>query len=102
MRIYKPEKVSEILSEMKESSGLLQILEAHKQLKKVWQKIPDPTLKGLDLVVSLDTNGILLIECPSSVTLYYVRSRQGMIESFLHEQMQEFPIRQVNITLSKR
>lgn len=102
MRIYKPEKVSEVLREMKESSGLLQILEVHKQLKKVWQEIPDPTLKELDLVVSLDTNGILLIECPSSVALYYVRSRQEMIKSFLHEQMPKFPIQQVNITLRKR
>lgn len=102
MRIYKPEKVSEILGEMKESSGLLQILEAHKQLKMVWKKIPDPTLKELDLVVSLDTKGVLLIECPSSVALYYVRSRQEMIKSFLHEQMPTIPIQQVNITLRKR
>ncbi len=102
MRIYKVEKVDEILSKMTESLGFLMLAQLHKSLGEAWKKIPDSTLRELDLAISINTDGTLLIECPSSVALTYVRNRRKMIADHLKAEMKGHSIQQINITLSKR
>lgn len=102
MRVYKPEKAGDIIQGMRESSNLLRLLEVHRRLKVVWQKVPDPTLRQLDLMVRVDAEGRVQIECTSSVALAYVRSRRQMIENFLRQNLQNYNIQNVTITLQKR
>ena len=83
MKRTEPEKVSSLLKDLIKENDLLKLAEAHEELGRLWETIPDDTFSKLSLELKLSTDGILEVLCPSGVALNYVRLRRPLLESHL-------------------
>ncbi len=99
MKRTEPEKVSRLLKGLIKDNDLLKLAEAHEELGRLWETIPDTTFANLSLELKLSTDGVLEILCPSSVALNYVRLRRPLLERHLSGFMQKHGISRLVFSL---
>lgn len=99
MRKYTSDHISKLLDEKRDELELLSLIKKHQVLKSAWDKIPDPRLKRVNIELMITNEGTLIIQCPSSVLLNYVRRQRSMIISHLSSFMREYKIKSLEIVL---
>ncbi|MDO4695295.1 hypothetical protein [Porphyromonas sp.] len=100
MKRYTSEKVDSLLNKMDEELPVLKAIKRQKKLEEEWKKISDTTLKRLDIKASIDSEGVLRLLCPSTVSLDYVKRQRPLIEERLANFMEEWEISHIHIILA--
>lgn len=99
MRKYTSEHIGKILKKKSKEMELLVLVGKYQKLKEIWAKIPDPTLQKLEPEFLITKEGKLIIQCPSSVQLNYLRRQGTLIQRHLEVFMAEEAITSLEIAL---
>lgn len=102
MRRYTSDHISIILKEKCDELELYNMAKMHQQLKEQWKHIPDPRLRTIAIDFFITKERKLIIECPSSVLLNYVRRQSPLISNHLATFVSEFEITSIEITLGDK
>ncbi|SPY34668.1 Uncharacterised protein [Porphyromonas cangingivalis] len=99
MKRYTSERVDALLNKMDDELPVLKAIKRQKALEEAWTKIPDKTLRQLEIKATIDSDGVLILMCTSAVALDYVKRQRRFIEKFLFDFMLEWGLSQIRMTL---
>lgn len=92
--------MSELLNDKRaQSESILSLIGQHKKFRAVWNTLPDPTLKKLNIDVMISGAGTITLLCSSSVGLSYLRRQRKLLEKHLAPFMETEGLTELNITL---
>lgn len=101
MRRYTSEHISKLISEQFDKDKMLTSVRAHQLVEEYWNNLPDPRLRAINISIHINDSRAMVISCPSSVILHYVRRQRTMIEEFYAALFQQLEISGLEITLSE-
>lgn len=99
MRHYKTHSIGELIKKGKSEMEVFKTLDRYKELKEVWEMIPDKILQKLHVDLIITSDNILQIICFSPVVLSYVTQRRKLIEKHMATFVQQYTIAKIEIRL---
>lgn len=101
MRRYTSDHISKLLREQFDRDEMLSRIKAQQLIEDYWEKLPDPRLQAIDISLNISDDSKMVVNCPSSVILHYLRQQRARIEKHYEQLFQKLEISGLEIFLSE-
>lgn len=99
MRRYQTKRVDAVLDEMSREIPLLRRVFIERELTEIWKRIPDEAIANLGVTLSISDNEHLLVQCPTPLSLSYMRSQQEIMKKVLSPLVRKWELRGLKVIL---